>query len=133
MSGGALHLLGGYGLPAPLGKLCVCALDVVAARNMVAGTQAVIDAGGGVIVGLGHAALFHNGVGQRDGRQQAPGVGVDGMLKDLLGGAGLQQVAQMEHPDAVRDILDHGKVMGDEEVGRAGLLLDIFIRLTTCA
>ena len=31
----------------------------------------------------------------------------------------------MEHPDAVRDILDHGKVMGDEEVGRAGLLLDI--------
>ena len=69
-----MHLLGGYGLPAPLGKLCVCALDVVAARNMVAGTQAVIDAGGGVIVGLGHAALFHNRVGQRDGRQQAPGV-----------------------------------------------------------
>ena len=80
-------MLGGYGLPAPLGKLCVCALDVVAARNMVAGTQAVIDAGGGVIVGLGHAALFHNRVGQRDGRQQAPGVGVDGMLKDLLGDA----------------------------------------------
>ena len=92
---------------------------------MVAGTQAVIDAGGGVIVGLGHAALFHNRVGQRDGRQQAPGVGVDGMLKDLLGGAGLQQVAQMEHPDAVRDILDHGKVMCNEQVGRAGLLLDI--------
>ena len=47
------------------------------------------------------------------------------MLKNLLGGTGLQQVAQMEHPDAVRDILDHGKVMGNEEVGRAGLLLDI--------
>ena len=65
---------------------------------MVAGTQAVIDAGGGVIVGLGHAALFHNRVGQWDGRQQAPGVGVDGMLKDLLGGAGLQQVARWGTP-----------------------------------
>ena len=104
MSGGALHLLGGYGLPAPLGKLCVCALDVVAARNMVAGTQAVIDAGGGVIVGLGHAALFHNGVGQRDGRQQAPGVGVDGMLKKSSSVVPVSsRWPRWTHPDAVRD------------------------------
>ena len=32
----------------------------------------------------------------------------------------------MEHTDAVRDVLDHGQVVGNEQVGRAGLLLDVF-------
>ncbi len=48
-----------------------------------------------------------------------------GFSKNLLRRAGLQQVAQMEHADAVGDVLDHGQVMGDEQVGRAGLLLDV--------
>ena len=32
----------------------------------------------------------------------------------------------MEHTDAVRDVLDHGQVVGNEQVGRAGLLLNVF-------
>ena len=56
----------------------------MAALDMVAGALGVVDAGGGVVVGLGHAALFHHRVRQRDGRQQTPGVGVDGMLEDLI-------------------------------------------------
>ena len=74
----------------PLGKLLVGALDVVAALHMVAGALRIVDAGGGVVVALGHTALLDHRVRQRDGRQQAPGVGMDGMLEDLLGGAGLQ-------------------------------------------
>ena len=58
---------------------------------MVAGALGIVDAGSGIVISLSHAALFHHRVRQRNGRQQAPGVGVDGMLKDLLGGAGLQQ------------------------------------------
>ena len=92
---------------------------------MVAGALGIVDAGGGIVISFRHAALFHHRVRQRNGRQQAPGVGVDGVLKDLLGGARFQQVAQMQHTDAVGDVLDHGQVVGDEQVSRAGLLLDI--------
>ena len=35
---------------------------------------------------------------------------MDGIFKNLFRGARLQQVAQMEHTDAVRDVLDHGPV-----------------------
>ena len=93
---------------------------------MMVGALGVVDAGSGVVIRLCHAALLDHGVGQRDGGQQAAGVGVDGIFKNLFRGARLQQVAQMEHTDAVRDVLDHGQVVGNEQVGRAGLLLDVF-------
>ena len=92
---------------------------------MVAGALGIVDAGSGIVISLSHAALFDHRVRQRNGRQQAPGVRVDGVLENLLGGAGLQQMPQMQHTDAVGDVLDHGQVVGDEQIGRAGLLLDI--------
>ena len=49
---------------------------------MVAGALGIVDAGSGIVISLSHAALFHHRVRQRNGRQQAPGVGVDGT--DLL-------------------------------------------------
>ena len=51
----------------------------MAAADEVAGAFAVVDAGSGVVVRLCHAALLDHGVGQRDGGQQAAGVGVDGI------------------------------------------------------
>ena len=87
----------------PFCKLFVGALDIVAAAHMVIGALVVIDAGSGVVVGLSHTAFFHHRIRQRDGRQQAAGVGVDGILEDLFGRTRLQQVAQMQHADAVRD------------------------------
>ena len=67
---------------------------------MVIGALVVIDAGSGVVVGLSHAALLHNGVRQRDGRQQAAGVGVDGILEDLFGRTRLQQEAKLYFMDS---------------------------------
>ena len=63
----------------PLGKFFIRALDVVAALHMVAGALGIVDAGGGIVISFRHAALFHHRVRQRNGRQQAPGVGVDVM------------------------------------------------------
>ena len=68
----------------PLCKLFIGTLDVVAAADEMAGAFAVVDAGSGIVVSLGHTALFHHRVRQRDGRQQAAGIGVDGICKDLL-------------------------------------------------
>ena len=112
-------------LPGPAGELLVGAFDVVGARNQVAGALVVVNARAGVVVRLGHAALFHHRVGHGDGGEQAAGVGVYRVGKDFIGGAGLQQVAQMQHADAVADVLDHGQVVGDEEIGGAGLGLDV--------
>ncbi len=47
------------------------------------------------------------------------------MGEDLICGAGLQKVTEVQHADTVGDVLDHGQVMGNEEVGRAGLLLNV--------
>ena len=68
----------------------------MAAAHEVIGALVVVDAGSGVVVGLGHAALLHNGVRQRDSRQQAAGIRVDGVLENFFGGTRLQQVAQMQ-------------------------------------
>ena len=46
----------------PLCKLFIGTLDVVAAADEVAGAFAVVDAGSGIVVSLGHAALFHHRV-----------------------------------------------------------------------
>ena len=65
-------------------KLFIGTLDVVAAADEVAGAFAVVDAGSGIVVSLGHAAFFHHRVRQRDSRQQAPGVGMNGICKKFL-------------------------------------------------
>ena len=83
----------------------------MAAADEVAGAFAVVDAGSGIVVSLGHAALFHHRVRQRDSRQQAPGVGMNGVRKNFFRGTRFQQVAQMEHTDTVGDVLDRKSVV----------------------
>ena len=55
----------------PPGKFLVGAFDVVAALHMVAGALGIVDAKGGAVVALGHAALLDHRVRQRNGRLQA--------------------------------------------------------------
>ena len=50
---------------------------------------------------------------------------MDGIRKNFFRRTRFQQVAQMEHTDTVGDVLDHGQVVCDEQVGRTRFLLDV--------
>ena len=50
---------------------------------------------------------------------------MDRIGEDLLLGARLHQIAQVQHADAVGDVLDHAQIVGDKEIGAAALLLDV--------
>ena len=57
-------------------------------------------------------------VGEGDGRQQRAGVGVQGAGEQLGGRGHLHNLAPVHDGDAVAEVLDHGKVVGDEEDGQ---------------
>ena len=59
----------------------------------------------------------------RDRIQQAAGIGVLRSAHDLFGRAALDDFAKVEHIDPVDDLADDGKVMRDEEIGEAMLIL----------
>ena len=113
-------------LPRPCFDFPVGSQHLVGTLQRVQGAGVVVDAGGGVVVGFRDAVALYSRVGAGDGGHEAAGVGVDGVGENLFRGAGFQQVAQVEDANAVRDVFDHGKVMGDKKVGRAGFLLDVF-------
>ena len=45
--------------------------------------------------------------------------------KDRLGGAELDQLADVHHGDPIADVLDHRKIVGHEEQGQAQTLLEL--------
>ena len=85
----------------------------------------VVNAGGLVIIALRGSLLLHHRVRGRNGRQQGPGIGMHRMREDLICGAGLQKMAEVQYTDTVGNVLDHGQVVCNEKVRRAGLLLNI--------
>ena len=78
-----------------------------------------------------HVALEHDalalrvGIGDRDGREQRLGVRVDRPRVELLGRRELDDLAQVHHGDAVRDVADDAEVVGDEDVGQRELVLQV--------
>ena len=48
------------------------------------------------------------------------------ILVQLVAARQLHQLAQVHHRDAIADVADDGEVVGDEEVGEAELLLQVF-------
>ena len=63
------------------------------------------------------------GIGDRDGAEQAPRIGVAGIVEDLRAGAHLDDLAEIHDGDAVADLLDHRHVVRDEEIGDAEFVL----------
>ena len=64
------------------------------------------------------------GVGNRDAAQKPLGVGVQRVVVNLLGFAGLDQLAQVHNADIIRNIPHHRQIVGNEQIGRAlGLLI----------
>ena len=55
----------------------------------------------------------------RDGLEQGFGVGVEGLLVEVVGRADFAHLAQIHHAHSVADVLDNGEVVGDEDQGEA--------------
>src|SRR5205085_7447933 len=62
---------------------------------------------------LAHSVRTHD----RNRGNEGLRVGVPGRVADGVGVAPLNNAAQVHHQDALADVLDHGKVVRDEEVG----------------
>src|SRR5215210_7062737 len=64
-------------------------------------------------------------VGDRDGREQRGGIGVARLAVERRPVGDLHDLAEVHHGDPVRDVLDHGEVVGYEDVGEVELLLQV--------
>lgn len=64
-------------------------------------------------------------IGDRDRGQKSLCVGMKRVLVKLLGLGYFHDLAEIHHGDAIRDVLDHGKPVRDEEIGQPELLLKI--------
>ena len=66
-----------------------------------------------------------SGLGLRHGREQGHGVRMSRRAQYLLGGALLDDPAEIHHGDAMRDLAHHGEVVRDEEIGETPLALQV--------
>ena len=69
------------------------------------------------------AFVLYVGIGDRHGREQGLGVRVERVVVQLVARRELDEDAEVHHPDAIGDVLDHGEVVGDEQIGEASFLL----------
>src|SRR5918995_1459321 len=65
------------------------------------------------------------GVGDRDCREQRGGVGVAWIAIERRLVGDLHDLAQIHHGHPVRDVLDHGEVVGYEDVGQVEFPLEV--------
>jgi len=74
-------------------------------------------------------------LGIRNGnrRQEGLGVGMQGIVVEFVAIGDFHQFPQIHDPDAVGDVLDHGKIVGDEKISESQLLLQVLQQLTTWA
>ena len=73
-------------------------------------------------------------VGNGDGGEEGSGVGVLGVLVELVPAGYLDDLAKVHDRDPVRDVPHDGQVVGDEKVGEVEALLEgERSRLITCA
>ena len=70
-------------------------------------------------------SAWRRGCGHRGGEEQPLGVRVRRRRGHRRRVAVLDDLAPVHHRDAVADVPDHGEVVADEQVGHAGLLLDL--------
>ena len=67
------------------------------------------------------AAVLDDGVGHGHGREQRPGVRVQRLGVEVVGGGLLDHAAEVHHADPVADVPHDGQVVGDDEVGEVEL------------
>ena len=115
----AAHIPQGGGLlPAPLRGVPAAPGELAARRRVDGAGDLALQTDTGRLP-LDLDLRVRNG----DGGQQRLGIGVEGVAVQLSGAGDLHDVAQVHHPYAVGDVLDHGQVVGDKQIGQAHILL----------
>ena len=71
------------------------------------------------------AGRLQLGIGHGDRRQQGDGVGVQRLPVQVVGGAELDEAAEVHHADAVGDVADDGEVVGDEHQREVEAILEV--------
>lgn len=79
------------------------------------------------------AVHLGRGVRHGDGGEQSLGVGVQRILEDVLGSAVFHQVAQIHNTHGVGDMLHHGQIVGNEQIGELILLLQLLQQIDDLA
>jgi len=83
---------------------------------------------------VGHIALQHNALSppartirldDRNRREQSLGVRMFGPAEDRFGVAQLHDLADVHNSNPVAAVLNHGQVVGDEEIGQVELALQL--------
>ena len=100
--------------------------DLLVVQGLAEVAQGVDRAGLGP--GVQGRALLAPGQGRvRVGHRghELPGIGMARVLEDVPAGADLHDPAQLHHRHPVADPLDHGHVVGDEQIAQAHLLLQL--------
>jgi len=90
-------------------------------------TGIVSTAGFGFRRGLGapQRTAWHAGICSRNGINQMDGVRMPGTGADFFVAAAFHNPAPVHHKDAVADMLYHGHIMGNKNIGDAKLLLEL--------
>jgi len=60
-----------------------------------------------------------------DGGEEALGVGVGGVGGDKFGGAFFDEFTVLENGDLIADVLNDGEIVGNEEVSKVELFLEV--------
>ena len=68
---------------------------------------------------------FARGLGTGMRRQQRPAIGMARRGEQRLRVRGLDDAAEIHHGDAVGDVLHHGEIVRDEDVGEAEPVLQV--------
>ncbi|MCU1435675.1 MAG: hypothetical protein JWR71_2400 [Pseudarthrobacter sp.] len=74
---------------------------------------------------VGPALLLAVRIRHRGGKEQTLGIGVLGVAFDNLSRPLLHDFSTVHHSHTVADVADDVKVVGDKQVGNAGVFLDL--------
>ena len=82
--------------------------------------------GAGNVAGEDDALILSGGLGvrQRNGRHEALGIGMQGVVVNFLCVRQLYHFTKIHNGDSVGNVTDHQKIVGDEQVGQAHLVLE---------
>ena len=67
----------------------------------------------------------HRGIGNGRGGDERLGIGMQGMLIQLIAAGQLHNLPQIHHSHIVGDVPDHRQIMADEDISQAQLLLNL--------
>ncbi len=71
-----------------------------------------------------HPLFLDSGVGDGDRGEKPLRIGVEGSFVEVLSGSELHQVTKIHDSNACAEVLHHGQIVGDEEVGEPHLFLE---------